>query len=149
MEAPVVAAEEVAIFFHCPGQPVLFSSLGATARPFRVDLVLATLETPVLPAPSSTLATLLAAPEAGAGEGAGGAGAGAGAGGGGAARGGGGGGDAAGGGGDARGGGDEPASAAAAAAAAEGASGAASAASWAAPLNVGESLRRRLARPAE
>lgn len=49
-------AEELAIFFHCPGQPILFSTHTAKALPFRVDLVLATLEIPVMPAPSSTLA---------------------------------------------------------------------------------------------
>ena len=61
MESSVVSADEFSFFFHGPGQPVLFSSLGPTVRPFRVDLVLATLETAAPPAPSSTIAMHFAA----------------------------------------------------------------------------------------
>ncbi len=78
------------VFFHCPGQPVLFTAQGAASQHFRCDLVLATLEVAAEPAPSSTLATVLAAAaerragDGGGGSGGGGSGGGGGGGGGGA-----------------------------------------------------------------
>ena len=54
-ESAPVNSEEFAVYFHSPGLPVLFSTAAVVQRAFRGDLVLATVESPVLPAPSSML----------------------------------------------------------------------------------------------
>ena len=77
-EAPAVGADELAFYFSTPGNAILFSTQGIRSRPFRVDLILATVEGPVVvPAPSSAMALLLAealAAAAGGGGGGGGGG---------------------------------------------------------------------------
>ncbi len=54
-QAPAVGSQEIALFFNEPGAPVMVSTTAAVARPFTLDLVVATMEQPVLPAPGSPL----------------------------------------------------------------------------------------------
>jgi hypothetical protein len=75
--SPPVQSDEFAVFFDAPGAPVLFSTHGLKPRPFRAELILATVENTVIaPAPSSVLfaAMAAAAAEAAAAVGGGGGG---------------------------------------------------------------------------
>ena len=54
-QQPAVDCLELAIFFNEPGAPIMFSTSYSATRSFVVDLVVATMEQPVLPSPGSPI----------------------------------------------------------------------------------------------